>query len=259
MRRASCWLACSVVATSLFLLAPAASAHHFLGTCEEVGEYNSSASARMGEFIYSESVLAYVGWIPPMAGCLNPYRQNEYAPNQPASQHTALHAKRVGPTTGFEYCLETVAQRISGGWLRMWGYNCGRQPPGEPYQTPNIMDIGYYGSDWMYLWQVSNGGPNWYHYFYRYDINQWAYLGVTPQGACCSYYQSWLESSGYNETSTRGTHFVNFYEERWGGGAGTSNFPCPVERDWDRHQEEIPNAGGQAANTSWMPATTHSC
>jgi hypothetical protein len=43
------------------------------------------------------------------------------------------------------------------------------------------------------------------------------------------------------------------------GSFGTSNFPCPVTEDFDRHQEEVPNSGGLAENTDWYPATVHSC
>ena len=249
MRRLARLAASVGVLGCVLALAPAASAHHYTGTCGEVGEWTESASARLGEYVQTMGVLAYVGWIPPAMGCIN--GSNQYQAGVSASQHTSLHARRRDRPG---YCLETVAQRWSFGLLRMYGYDC---TVGDP--DARIHDLWNYGSEWMYLWMASYGNPNWVHYYYRYDTNQWIYLGDSPQFGCCSYYQSWLESSGHNESSTRGTHFVNFTETRLDGSYGTSNFPCPVTEDEDRHQEEVPNAWGQAANSSWWPATTHSC
>lgn len=134
----------------------------------------------------------------------------------------------------------------------MYGYNCRAGGPA------NIHDIYNYGSPWIYLYMASGGSYDWQHWYYRYDVGQWVYLGTT-RSPCCRYYNSWLESSGFNETSTRGTLFRGFRETRSDGSFGTSNFPCPVTEDYDRHQEEVPNSGGLAENTDWYPATVHSC
>lgn len=76
---------------------------------------------------------------------------------------------------------------------------------------------------------------------------------------CCRYYYSWLESSGYNETTARATLFRGFTETRSVGGSGASNFPCPTSEDFDAHQEQFPNAGGGIENTDWWPSTINSC
>lgn len=241
------------IVTYLLLAAPLASAHHYVGTCGEVGEFSESASARLGGYNSTMGVLAYVGYVPPARDCVE---SGVYRPNYGSTQHTSLHAKRFVDRR--EYCLETVGQRFTSGLLRIYGYNCGVNHPGDPVPAPNIHDIPNYGSPWMYFFMSSGGSYDWHHYYYRYDTNQWMYMGFTPS-FCCRYYNSWLESTGYNETAPRATLFRGFTETRSDGSYGTSNFPCPTSRDDDRHQEQRPNAGGLAENTDWFPEAANVC
>jgi hypothetical protein len=191
-------------------------------------------------------VVAYVGYVPRESPCFD--SAGVYQPSGWSSQHTSLHARR----NDYGACLETVGQRWSFGLLRMYGYNCRADSPA------NIHDIWGYGSPWIYLYQASNGTYDWAHWYFRYDINQWVYLGNT-RSPCCRYYYSWLESSGYNETTARGTAFRSFFETRSDGSSGASNFPCPTSEDFDAHQEQFPNVGGYADSTDWTSSTINSC
>lgn len=226
-------------------LAPAASAYHDVGSCGEVGEWSSAASSRINPPQYAQAmgVLAYVGYVPPYSACFDSGR---YQPSAWSSQHTSLHARR----NDYGECLETVGQRWSFGTLFMYGYNCRAGGPA------NVHQIDGYNNPWMYLWQAGNGSYDWAYSYFRYDTNQWVYLGNT-RSPCCRYYYSWLESSGYNETAPRSTVFRGFTETRSDGTSGTSNFPCPTSENFDAHQVQIPNKGGQAANTAWFPSTAN--
>jgi len=248
VRRLSRWLSVSTVVMVWALVAvPSASAHHYLGTCGEVGEWSESASTQLGSYNSGMGVLAYVGYVPAAADCFD---NGVYRPGNYSTQHTSLHARRY--VYGNQYCLETVAQRFNSGFLRMYGYDCGASG------AANVHDIANYGSPWIYLYMTSGGTYNWQHWYYRYDTNQWVYLGGT-NSPCCRYYNSWLESSGYNESSARGTLFRGYREWRSDGSFGTTNYPCPTTEDFDAHQEQFPNIGGYAENTDWYPATANYC
>lgn len=146
-------IAAGAVAGCVLALAPSASAHHYVGTCGEVGEWSSSASSRIypPRAASAMGVLAYVGYVPPNSACFD---SAGYQPSAWSSQHTSLHARR----NDYGQCLETVGQRWSFGLLRMYGYNCRAGSPA------NIHDIWNYGNPWMYLYQASYGTYDWAHW-----------------------------------------------------------------------------------------------
>lgn len=230
-------VACGAVAAG-FLGAPAGAQAQ--GTCGEVGIWNASASARSLRQVHTSEVLGYVAWGGWRAQCW----ENGQLVERDASQHTSLHMRRGS------YCLETVAQRWSFGLLRMYGYDCGASG------NANIHDIWNYGSEWMRLYQSSGGtSTSFAHWYYRYDTNQWIYLGNT--NTCCRGLYTWLESSGYNDSIPHGTYFRDFKETRMDGSMGTANYPCPETEDFDAHQEEYPQV--YAADTDFRPDNNNTC
>lgn len=208
---------------------PAAEGHHYYADCSETGIWTESGAARMGgtvglaKWMYT---MAWVGHVPNAYPC---YQNGVLSSNQPTTQHSSLHAWR-----GSE-CLETVGQRYSTRRLYIWGYNCGQTG------AANVHDLGNYGSPWVALNQQSRNGTGlWDHWYYRYDTNQWIFLGATQRSYGAFY--PWLESSGYNQSAVRETTFMNFAVQ-WadGSGTGSTNFPCPETVDEPHQEKEVVN------------------
>lgn len=241
-RRLSVLLACGVALVATLAPASVADAHHYTGTCGEVGIWTGSGSYRSGIYAYGMGAYAYVGYSPPAQWC---YASDGSLVHGAASQHSAVQG-RQGP-----YCLETLAQRWHSGYFNVFGYDCGASG------SYNVHNIPSYGHEWMYLWQSSgNTSVNWAHWYYRMDTAQWIYLGQTAMPY--AELRSFLESSGYNESSTRTTLFRLFQEYRTSGN-GTTNFPCPESIDADAHQEARPNVAGYPGHTDFVPDGTNSC
>ena len=215
--------AVAVFGASLLVGFPA-NAHHFVGTCDEVGIWTKSAAARNNTKYYQYEADAYVAHIPPTANC---YQNGTLMTNYRATQHTSLFMY-----DGLDRCLETVAYRKSDGNLLLWGYGCGAS---DTSGDRTYVDIGAYSNSYIRLWMKSRAldtqDTQWDHWFYRYDTSQWVYIGYTSPRSGRAF--PWVESSGYNATSRRDTHFINLYGD---DGTRSTNFPCPETRDYDDHQ-----------------------
>jgi hypothetical protein len=203
--------------------------HPSPGTCGEVGLWDDQVNPSIFQTsAYTIESSVYVGNIPGSAPC-----GGSTVPST-GTQHNSLHAR----STDGSLCLELVAQRFTGGFTRMWGYDCGAGGPA------NTMDIPTYGSTWMYFWMSTGGsGTTWSTWFYRYDIAQWVFLGnVANRGATM---RPWAESSGYNATLDRWTRFAN-YRATNAFGSWSPRFTCGVNQVFDTHQvmRTSPPAGG---------------
>jgi hypothetical protein len=213
------------------------SEHPQPGTCNEVGlwdrQRDPSSSRRTAHTIEASVSVAN---IPPQALC-----DSNTTPTD-ATQHNSLHARSSDGSS----CIEVVAQRFSGGFIRMWGYDCG-QGTGGP---ANTLDISDYGSDQMYFYMSSvnsgGSGSTWATWFFRFDTNQWVFLGNVTNRA--TRMRPWAESSGYNATAERHTWFAN-HRATTGITTPTAwspRFTCPVQEAFDTHQvmRQSPTAGG---------------
>ena len=162
-----------------------------------------------------------------------------------SSQHSSLHATDVNQ----QNCVETVAYRDSNGDLTIWGYGCGSFETTD--SDPEFVPLGAYQPQWITLYQVWNG-PNvtpssWGHWYYRWDLNKWYYIGNT--GTRPADMLGWLESSGYNVNTPRGTTFNNYKE----GNISVDFTICPETADVDPHQAMDPVYSGIGA--SFYPAS----
>lgn len=218
------------------LAAQPARAHHFTGTCGEVGIWTKSAAARQGVKYYQYEADAYVGNIPPTADC---YDGSTLRSNYRATQHTSLFMR-----DGKNRCLETVAYRTSSADLYVWGYGCGGS---DTSGDRDYVFVGPYSSSYVRLWMKSRAtgtdSTEWDHWFWNYDTSQWVYIGFTAVRSGRAY--PWAESSGYNATSRRDTHLINLFGD---DGTRSTNFPCPETDDFDDHQ-------GQYDQSPWFDAS----
>jgi hypothetical protein len=203
--------------------------HPLPGTCGEVGLWDDQVNPSIFQTsAYTIESTVSVANIPGMAPC-----GGSTVPST-GTQHNSLHARSADGSL----CLELVSQRFTGGFTRMWGYDCGAGGPA------NIMDIPSYGSPWMYFWMSTGGsGTTWYLWFYRYDTSQWVYLGPVANRAATM--RPWVESSGYNATLERRTLFAN-YRATNAFGSWTPRVACAVREAFDAHQVmfQSPVTGG---------------
>ncbi|HEX2057740.1 MAG TPA: PA14 domain-containing protein [Actinomycetota bacterium] len=171
--------------------------------------------------------------------------------NVPATQHSAVHARSADDESN---CTETVAYRMSDGTLKIWGYGCIPRTEDDTDGDDEVVTLENYQPEWITLWQKWNGTTNpstWGHWYYRWDLKKWYYLGSTGPRPPDLF--GWLESSGYNHGSRREAAFDNYRE----GGSYVDVSTCPETQDFDAHQEMDPlysPIGGR-----FFPSSTNSC
>lgn len=174
--------------------------------------------------------------------------------NASATQHSALHARDADDEGN---CTETVAYKTSEGTLTVWGYGCIIRPEDEHDGDAESATVEHYSPDWITLLQKWNGTTNpstWGHWYYRWDLQKWYYIGSTGPRPPDLF--GWLESSGYNQSSTRQATFDN-YREGGAGGTYVDFSVCPETVDFDMHQELDPLYAGIGAR--FIPSSTNSC
>lgn len=209
--------------------APTPAVAHDTGTshnCDEHGYWAPgllSISGGTSNIAYQAEADVSVTHIPPAADC-----DFNGSPNF-ASQHSSLHM-RYGAA-----CFETVYQREDNGQVFMWGYNCGPGNPGTQEGNQWIGIGNYSGSSTLRLWAGRDGDFRFSGWFYRPDTGSWTYIGSTS-GLGRNSLTPHVESTGYNHSSVRKSHFTNYTSDGYG-----VSFACQSSAYSFDHRQKMAN------------------